>query len=106
MAKARKRHPQDLQKWIDARRRHKLSHIHIQMARELGMNPRNFGKLDNHRQESWKAPLPDFIEEIYFKRFNKERPDAVYSIEQIAKMRQQKKKQKRTAGGAENKPGN
>ncbi len=74
MAKAKKRIPQDLQKWIDARKRHKLSHAHIQMARELGMNPRKFGKIDNHKQEGWKAPLPVFIENIYFKRFNKERP--------------------------------
>ncbi len=97
MAKSRKRIPGDLQKWIDARKRHKLSHAHIQMARELGMNPRKFGKLDNHNQERWKAPLPVFIEDIYFKRFNRERPDVVHSIEQIAKMRQQEKQQKRMA---------
>ena len=101
MAKAKKKIPSDLQKWIDARRRHKLSHAHIQMARELGMNPKKFGKLDNHKQERWKAPLPDFIEEIYFKRFNRERPDVVHSIEQIGKLRQQKKEQKRTTGETE-----
>lgn len=38
----------DLQPWIDARRRHKLSHAQVQMARELGMNPAKLGKLDNH----------------------------------------------------------
>lgn len=95
MPKRKSRIPQDLQRWIDARRRHKLSHAHVQMARELGMNPRKLGKLDNHRQEPWKAPLPVFIEEIYFKRFNKERPDSVRSIERIAKMRREKKEQKR-----------
>lgn len=105
MAKAKNRIPQDLQKWIDARKRHKLSHVHIQMARELGMNPKKFGKIDNHKQERWKAPLPIFIEDIYFKRFNKERPDAVHSIEQIAKMRQQKKEQKRAARDADRSDG-
>jgi hypothetical protein len=51
------------------------------MARELGMNPRKFGRLANHDQEPWKAPLPIFIERIYQKRFGKARPDRVLSIE-------------------------
>ena len=47
-----------LQEWITARQRHHLSHAHVQMARELGMNPRKLGKLDNADQEPWKLPLP------------------------------------------------
>jgi hypothetical protein len=35
-----------LQDWIKARERHRLSHAHVQMARELGMNPRKLGKLE------------------------------------------------------------
>ena len=31
------------------------------MARELGLNPKKFGGLANHRQEPWKLPLPEFI---------------------------------------------
>jgi hypothetical protein len=49
-----------LQAWTRARKRHHLSHAHVQMARELGMNPTRLGKLDNHDQEPWKAPLPLF----------------------------------------------
>jgi hypothetical protein len=55
------------------------------MARELGMNPKKFGKLDNHKQKPWKAPLPIFIEDLYFKRFGKEKPENVRSIEQMMK---------------------
>lgn len=76
--------------WIDVRKRHKLSHAHIQMARELGMNPKRIGKLDNHKQEPWKAPLPIFIENLYFKRFGKERPEHVRPIEQMVKDDKQK----------------
>ena len=65
--------------------------MHIQMARELGMNPKSFGKLDNHKQERWKAPLPQFIEQLYMKRFGKEAPDVVLSFEQINKLKVQKK---------------
>ena len=67
--------PQKLRPWIEARRRFRLSHAQVQMARELGMNPRKLGKLDNHKQERWKLPLPQFIEECYRKRFGKEQPD-------------------------------
>ena len=89
MAKQKQLSPK-YQVWIDARKRHKLSHAHIQMARELGMNPKKFGKLDNHKQEPWKAPLPIFIEDLYFKRFGKERPENVQSIEQMVKHKKKK----------------
>jgi hypothetical protein len=50
------------------------------MARELGTNPKKLGKIDNHKQELWKAPLPDFIEHLYFKRFKRERPEQIISL--------------------------
>ena len=53
--------PDHLQMWIDARKRFRLSHAHVQMARELGLNPKKMGKLDNHEQEPWKLPMPLFI---------------------------------------------
>ena len=64
-------------KWIEANNKFSLSDLHIQMAKELGMNPKKFGGLANHRQELWKVPLPKFVEELYFKRFKKEKPDIV-----------------------------
>lgn len=82
MSKSKLFIPQKLRPWIEARRNFRLSHAQIQMARALGMNPRKFGKLDNHRQEPWKAPLPQFIENCYAKRFGKTRPDDVRSIEE------------------------
>jgi len=77
-----------MQAWIDARRRHHLSHAQVQMARELGMNPAKLGKLDNHKQEPWKLPLPQFIEELYVQRFGKTAPDTVISIEEQARLKQ------------------
>jgi hypothetical protein len=78
-----KKIPADLQIWIDARKRFRLSHMHVQMARELGMNPKKFGGLANHRQEPWKMPLPEFIKHLYFKRFAKPVPERVIAIEQL-----------------------
>ena len=73
------------QAWIDARRRHNLSQVQVQMARELGMNPAKLGKLDNHDQEPWKVPLPQFIEELYEKRFGKAIPNAEAALEEHAR---------------------
>ena len=86
---------QRLQAWIDARKRHHLSHAHVQMARELGMNPKTLGKIDNHRQEPWKAPLPEFIEHLYEKRFGRTRPEEVLSIEERVKRQTAAKAQKK-----------
>ena len=89
--------PQNLQDWVAARERFGLSDAHVQMARELGMNPRKLGKLDNHDQEPWKAPLPEFIEHLYFKSFGRERPEVVMSIEQRVRARQAKKAARKEA---------
>ena len=43
------------------------------------------GKLDNADQEPWKLPLPAFIESIYRKRFGKDLPDVVHSVEERAR---------------------
>lgn len=87
--------PEDLQRWIEARKRFHLSHAQVQMARELGLNPRKLGSLANHKQEPWKAPLPIFIENIYRKRFGKTQPDRVISIEDRAREVAAKKAAKR-----------
>ncbi len=51
--------------WIEARECFHLSHAQIQMARELGMNPKKLGKLANHRQEPWKLHiLKKFISSV------------------------------------------
>ena len=92
---ARKKPNQKMQAWIDARKRHHLSHAQVQMARELGMNPKKLGKLDNHDQEPWKMPLRQFIEQLYLERFDRERPATVSSIEERIRLDEAKKARKR-----------
>lgn len=88
--------PDKYQVWINARKKYKLSHAHIQMARELGMNPKNLGKKANHKQQPWKALLPVFIEDLYFKRFGEKQPDTVKSIEQLVKKQAKAKEERRS----------
>lgn len=92
--------PAKMQAWIDARKRHRLSHAHVQMARELGMNPNKLGGLDNHWQETWKAPLPEFIEASYEKCFGRNRPEQVRSIEEVIRDKARKKEARRRAKAA------
>ncbi len=61
------------------------------------MNPAMLGKLDNHKQGPWKLPLPQFIEELHFKRFGNTAPEAVISIKNTARHEQQKNNARRAA---------
>jgi hypothetical protein len=72
------------------------AHAPVQMARELGLTPKKFGKLANHHQEPWKRPLPDFIAALYVKRFGKPIPAVVKTIEEIAAAALAKKRAKKT----------
>ena len=59
MAKKTKKQNQKMQSWIEARKRHHLSHAQVQMARELGMNPAKLGKIDNRvgRIPIWNSAI-------------------------------------------------
>jgi len=83
--------PNKLKPWVEVRKKYNLSHTQIQMARELGLNPKKFGSLGNTKEQQWKLPLTEFIEEIYFKRFKKRTPENVKSIEQMVKDKARKK---------------
>ena len=87
--------PAAVQPWLVARQRYHLSDAHIQMARELGLNPQKFGSLANQRQEPWKVPLAEFIARLYAERFGKPRPDHVRSLEEWIADQAQKKAAKR-----------
>lgn len=83
--------PEKLKIWFEVRKKFKLSDAQVQMARELGLNPKKFGSLANSNQETWKLPLPQFIEKIYLKNFGRERPIKVISLEEKLKKDKAKK---------------
>lgn len=67
-------------------------------------NPRKLG------QEPWKAPLPQFIEHVYLRRFGRERPEVVTSVEERARAERAKKEarkeaRRRTRAGEDRPPG-
>ena len=73
--------PNKLKPWIEARKKYHLSNAQIQMAHEMGLNPKKFGGMANHKQESWKLPLPEYIEHLYQKRFGKLLPKDTKPLE-------------------------
>jgi len=96
--------PPKLQPWFDARRRFKLTNAEVQMARELGMNPKKFGGLANERQEPWKMPLREFIASCYRKSFGRSEPPHVLSLEEVGakeQARRAEKQKKRQAAAGE-----
>ncbi|TWU41926.1 hypothetical protein [Novipirellula artificiosorum] len=100
MAK-KNRIPHKFLPWIDARKKFNLSHAHVQMARELGLNPKKFGSYANHKQQPWKLPLPEYIESLYEKSYGKTCPDQVRSIEQMAADHLAKRAAKKAAKAVE-----
>ncbi|WP_205827903.1 hypothetical protein [Microbulbifer sp. SH-1] len=90
--------------WIEAREKYQLSHAQIQMARELGLSPKSFSKMDANSQEEWKLPLPKYLEHLYQSKFGKSSPDDVRSLEVKDREKREKKAARRSlpdTGGSE-----
>ena len=96
--------PNKLRPWIEARTKFHLSHAQIQMVRELGLNPKKLGSMANYKQVQWKVPLPNYIEHLYEKRFNKRAPDDIRPFEVRDAEKRKRKVQKYIAklNGEEN----
>ena len=94
--------PPKLQPWFDARRKLDLSDASVQMARELGMNPRKLAKLVPVAGQQWKAPLPEFIAHCYEKSHGRRAPERVRSLEQIIKDDMKRKDAKRERKAPDN----
>ena len=84
-------------KWIEARRYRHLSHSLVQMARGLGLNPAKLGKIDNHKREPGKLPLPRFIEQLYFEGFGQRTSGHVASIEERCRVEGAQREARRAA---------
>lgn len=66
MAKLKKSDQQQL--WAEAQRRCRLSDEALRMAKELGLSPRSLIKNIPSPKQQWKAPVEDWVRQIYEKR--------------------------------------
>ena len=55
--------------WQEAKRRCRLSDEEVRMAKELGMKPRSLIKNIPAKSQPWKAPVSEWIRDVYAKRF-------------------------------------
>jgi hypothetical protein len=54
--------------WAEAARRCRLSPAEVRMAKELGFKPHGLLKNIASRAEPWKAPVADWVRDLYEKR--------------------------------------
>jgi len=54
--------------WAEAARRCRLSPADVRMAKELGFKPRSMLKNLPSPQQPWKAPVAEWVRELYAKR--------------------------------------
>ncbi|UOQ83468.1 hypothetical protein [Gracilibacillus salinarum] len=59
------------EKWKEAKKKCRLNQADIQMAKELGLNPKSLIRNIPGPKELWKAPVKDWISELYGKKFGK-----------------------------------
>lgn len=54
--------------WDEAKRKCRLGEEEIRMAKEMGLNPKSLIKNIPNKKEMWKAPVKDWIHDMYEKR--------------------------------------
>jgi hypothetical protein len=87
MAKKKKKTPKYDPAWAEAKKRCRLNMQDIKMAQELGLSPRALIKNIPGSNQQWKAPVKDWIRELYTKR--KQQSDRDRARQQAANQQQQ-----------------
>ena len=73
----------ELQAWAKAKRQCGLSDAHVQMAREIGINPRRLTARSGTKPGPTRVPLAQRIEDLYLRRFKRTIPDPVVPLRQL-----------------------
>jgi SOS-response transcriptional repressor LexA len=84
--------------WIEARKKHRLTHVQTQMARELGMNPKRLLATAQAEGKHKTTPLSEWIATAYAKRFGRQEPSQPMTIEEMAAAHLARRAMKKAAG--------
>ena len=60
-----------LELWQEAKKKCRLNDNDIQKAKEMGLNPKSLIKNIPNKNEQWKVPVKDWINDMYEKRKQK-----------------------------------
>ena len=55
--------------WAEAKKRCRLNSATIQMAKELGLSPKSLLKNIPNKNQQWKAPVYEWIQDMYEDKF-------------------------------------
>ena len=64
------------QLWVEAKSRCRLSNEAVNMAKEMGLNPKSLIKNIPSSAQQWKAPVEEWVRDMYDKRQEKARRKA------------------------------
>ena len=67
---------QDNSAWAEAKRRCRLSAEDVRMAKELGFKPKSLMKNIPSPSQKWKAPVRDWVRDLYEKKIGSRKPAA------------------------------
>lgn len=62
--------------WDEAKKKCCIGDEEIRMAKEMGLNPKSLIKNIPNKSEMWKAPVKDWIHDMYDKRKSKQEQKA------------------------------
>lgn len=62
--------------WDEAKKKCRIGEEEIRMAKEMGLNPKSLIKNIPNKNEMWKAPVKDWIHDMYEKRQRKSQQKA------------------------------
>ena len=68
--------------WDEAKKKCRIGDEEIRLAKEMGLNPRSLIKNIPNKSEMWKAPVKDWIHDMYEKRREKSQRKAKRRAEQ------------------------
>jgi hypothetical protein len=71
--------------WAVAKRQHRLTNRQIAMAKEIGLNPKKFGKLGPNPREPWKRPVGEFIEDLFHEKFGDRGPQPRFYSKKVGR---------------------
>lgn len=54
--------------WDEAKKKCRIGDEEIRMAKEMGLNPKSLIKNIPNKSKMWKAPVKDWIHDVYDKR--------------------------------------
>lgn len=79
MSQKKKKPSKKTSEWAEAQRRCRLSPEEIAMAKELGIGAAALIHNIPNPRERWKAPVADWVRELYRKKFGNRRPTTATS---------------------------